>query len=207
MAFWPQEIAFLFYVFKYKAWLNCSNIWMLLCVIVFNLCLMCHSPVLPKVIGDACLCLCRTLTVPLPSSYDKWHCVLSLLHTHIHTHPTYARSDVIVIHPLTEVVTFIKLAIVSFPLGWRKERYFSADVWPTHTRRLSMAICIKVTPQVDLLCITYCTIYICNEELYHCLQCTSVIFIELGNWDTHFPAHTQWSGVLVSAAHICAVYI
>lgn len=131
--------------------------------------------------------------------------VSPLLHTHMYT--SHLHTQWRYCHPSLEWSS-------DFCQAWYCQLFFRIEKgalflhWcMTHPYRcFTMAICIKVTLQVHLLCITYCTIYICNEELYHCLQCMSVIFSKLGNWDTHFSAHTHCSGDLVNAVYICARY-
>lgn len=78
-----------------------------------------------------------SLTVLLTHSYDKKHPPFT------HTTPTYTHSDITVAHPSSEAMTSIKLAIVIFSVGWRKELYFSAEVWPDNTRLFIVAIFIK----------------------------------------------------------------
>lgn len=156
---------------------------------------MCHLIVLIKVIGDAIIMsqICK---------------MAPQLHTHTHLPPTH--SDFFVIHPLSEAVTSIKLAIVSFSFGVRKELYLSADVWPTHTGTLLWSSLSKYLSKWIFLCITHCTIYVCNEELYHCLQCMSPSesHCQLAwEWETHFPAHTQCSGVLVNVVYTGLIYV
>lgn len=159
----------------------------------------------PKVIGDACSGHCYYPTAVTNGT------VSALQHTHTHIYIDIPQSHPHIdakwryCHPSLEWSS-------NFYQAWYCQLFFRREkgalflywcIAHPHSR-FTTAICIKVTLQVHLLCITYCTIYICNEELYHCLRCMSVIFSKLGNWDTHFSAHTHCSVDLVSAVYICA---
>lgn len=100
---------------------------------------------LTKVTGDVRvlppLWLCHY--PPAMTNGTDWQHPPTQTHAHIsHLHTAMFLSSI----PRVELVTSIKRAIVSFSLGWRKELYLTADVWPTHRgARLcpSMSKCIS----------------------------------------------------------------
>lgn len=152
---------------KYKTTCNCST---LECVCVyFCACLMCH----PCSNKGHRWCMCEIFCCHCDCAINPQLWQNSTPPTHTDTSPTHTHSDVIVIHPSSEAVTSIKLSIVSFSLGWRKDLYLSADVWPTHTHTQLWSSVSKCLSKWTFCASDTVPYTMCNEELYHCLQCIS----------------------------------